>query len=306
MASDFDNLMAGMGVKRMADDKAQAKPKRGPQAPSTKTKRLRASQGATAPAQTAPSSSERIAELERASAHLLASRDEAEGRLTKSKKLVTKLKKELEETRAELDAVRAELSQHQTTVSEVLTRWGFNTPAKRASLLHDADWLERIISEPALWAAAALQKELLERTVRVCAGCQSPDERRVVEVEPAACEVCGGFDTATEVRRFIDAALINGRRRLVIVGRDAAQHRQLRAVLMDKRLVLTQLPGAVRRDRASIRTDVEHADAVLVWDAPSVEDSALEIYRTAERMGEIPAGPVGAFLAAAATIIGRD
>ena len=52
--------------------------------------------------------------------------------------------------------------------------------------------------------------------------------------------------------------------------------------------------------------DVEHSDAIVIWDPSSVDDALLEIYRSADRVGEVEAGPLGGFLEAAAGIIGDD
>ena len=295
MAGDFDSLMAGMGVKRMGDDKRQAKPAR-----KTKGKTATIRRQANASASPPPSVvSDRTPELERAIAHLQAKREEAEDKLSKSKRRNLKLKKALSET-------EAQLGQATQTVAEVLTSWGFDTPEKRSALLSQRGVLERIISAPALWADEELRAELTDRTVQVCSRCEPPDDRRVIPVEPHECAVCGGVDVVAAARHVVDAALINGRLRILMVGRETTHHRQIRSQLNDKRLVLTQLPGTVRRDRASARLDVENADAIVVWDPGSVDQALLEIYRSAERVGEVDAGPLGVFLEEAARIIGSD
>ncbi len=295
MSGDFDSLMAGMGVKRMKGDKGQAEPTQQPK-PRVTSYRRRAKADPTAESVPSP---ERTPELERAVAHLQAKREEAESQLKKSKKRNTKLKRELAE-------VQAELAEAQQTVADVLADWGFDTPQKRAALLIQDGLLERIISTPALWTAEGLRAELTDRTIQACSGCEAPDDRRVLPVESDDCEICGGIDLATAARHVVDAALINGRLRILIVGRDTTHHRQVRAHLADKRLVLTQLPGTVRRDRASARTDVEHSDAIVIWDPGSVEAPLLEIYLGAGRVGEVEAGPLGVFFNEAARIIGSD
>lgn len=291
MAGDFDSLMAGMGVKRMNEDKHQAKPTR-----KTTTIRRKANASATPPPQPA---TDRTPELERAIGHLQAKREEAEEGLAKSKKRNAKLKQALAET-------EAQLQQAQQTVAEVLTSWGFETPEKRAALLAQRGVLERIIGTPALWEAEELRVELTDRTAEVCSGCEPPADLRVIPVEAEDCIVCGGVDVVAAARHVVDAALINGRLRVLMVGRDTAHHRQIRTHLTDKRMVLTQLPGSVRRDRASARMDVEHSDAIVIWDPSSVDNSLLDIYRRAERVGEVEAGPLGVFLEEAARIIGGD
>lgn len=295
MAGDFDSLMAGMGVKRMGDDKHQAKP-----SPKAKVRGATVRRKANASAAPAPQSApDRAPELERAIAHLQEKRAEAEEKLAKSKKRNVKLKKALSEAEVELERSRK-------TVVDVLIEWGFETADQRAALLAQRGVLERIIGTPELWAAEELRVELTDRTVQICLDCDAPDDRRVIPAEPEDCVVCGGVDVGAAARHVVDAALINGRLRVLMVGRDTTHHRQIRAHLTDKRMVLTQIPGTVRRDRASARMDVEHSDAIIVWDPSSVDASLLEIYRGAERMGEVEAGPLGVFLEEAARVIGSD
>ena len=50
--------------------------------------------------------------------------------------------------------------------------------------------------------------------------CEPPDDRRVIPVEASECAVCGGVDVASAARHVVDAALINGRLRILMVGRD--------------------------------------------------------------------------------------
>ena len=295
MAGDFDSLMAGMGVKRMDDDKNQAKAVRKVKAKKGAVRRKASSSPALPPKAT----SDRIAELERAVEHLQAKRAEAEEKLAKSKKRNAKLKGALLEAEAQLQDV-------QQTVADVLSSWGFDTPQKRATLLSQSAVLEQVIGTPAIWSAEELRLEITRQTVAVCEGCKPPDERRVITVLPPDCIVCGGVDVLAAARHVVDAALINGRLRVLMVGRDTAHHRQIRAHLVDKRMVLTQLPGTVRRDRATARMDVENADAIIIWDPSSIDDALLQVYRGAERVGEVEAGPVGVFLEAAARIIGGD
>jgi hypothetical protein len=71
-------------------------------------------------------------------------------------------------------------------------------------------------------------------------------------------------------------------------------------------MVLTQIPGDVRRELTSAQTDVDHADAVVIWDESSLPAELLAIYQGASRVGIVPAGSVGALLQAASEIIAGD
>ena len=167
-------------------------------------------------------------------------------------------------------------------------------------------WMDRILGEHVLAEAVSLRDELLASFVRVCERCSVPDGCNALVSQPDGCSQCGGFDTERESRRFLDAALINGRLRIVVVGRETTHHRMIRERVGDKRLVLTQIPGTTVREVSQAQIDVEHADAVIVWDPSSVAEELLDVYRKAPRTGEVPAGPIGAFLSAAAAIVSSD
>jgi len=293
VANDFESLMSGMGVTRMDDTKG-----RKPKASKRKVAVKSAAKGA--PKKPAvKKDSERVAELERALLHIKEERSAAEAKVQTLKKRVKRLKGKLAE--AEL-----ELAQPRSTVAQTLSEWGFETPDERAQLLADSDWLERVIGEIDLSNAEALKEELATTWVSVCSNCECPGGKRPLVVASDRCSICGGFDLQTEARKFVDAALINGRLRIIVVGRESSDHRQVRQWVSDKRLVLTQLPGSVRRARETVQTDTDHADVVVIWDPESVEAAHLEIYRKATRVGEISAGSLGSFLSEAAALIGAE
>ena len=298
MASEFDSLMSGMGIKRMDDSKGQSaagakKPRK------VIRRRAKGSASADASATGTPDSEARIAELERALSFIKEERSAAEAKVSTLKKRVKKLK-------AQLSDAEKQTQQLPPTVAQVLTDWGFSTADERQALLMVDGMLERIIGAADLSGDDALRSDLGERLVRVCTRCDVPNSKVAIAVQPDRCVICGGFDLAREARRFVDAALINGRLRIVIVGREAEQHRWVRQRVGDKRLILTLVPGSVRRSVASAQTDVDHADAVVIWDAESIEASELAVYRTAARVGEVPADSMGAFLSGAAAVIATD
>jgi hypothetical protein len=293
MSDEFDALMAGMGVKRAGDDE-------GPVPPRKVVRRKAGQTTAAALAAANPSTIEaRVVELERAVDFIKGEREEAQAAVSTLKSRVKKLK-------ASLSAAEAAVSATLPTIAEVLSNWGFETADDRAALLMLDGMLERVIGATDLGADLALRDELKQSLVRVCSGCRAPKGRLVLSVAPAACTVCGGFDINREARRFVDAALINGRLRVVIVGRDTEHHRWVRERIGHKRLVLTHVPGSVRREAGAAQTAVDHADAVVIWDPASIDPEHLAIYRSSARVGEVDAGSMGAFLSAAAAIIAAD
>ena len=294
MAQDFDSLMAKMGVKPMNQDNKQvSKPK-------PKPKAIRRARKTDPKAFAEPGMGERLVALEQA---LVVAKEER----TQAEAQVTSLKKKLRAARKRVTVLEAEVQDPRPSVSETLQDWGFETAPERATLLRQGVFLERIISNPFLEKDHALMVEIGQAFSRVCTVCEPPKQTAAVHVPPEKCIVCGGRNMDVASRRFADAALLNGRLRIVIVGRSTMHHRVLRRFIgTDKRMVVTQLPGDVRRDVASAQTDVDHADAVILWDPDSVEPELLDCYSRAQNCRLVSAGPVGALLEEAAQFIGGD
>jgi hypothetical protein len=296
MASEFDSLMAGMGIKRMGNEKSK---------PATKVVRRRAGQASVIVGD-APSSKQKTEGAEARLAKLEAGLDLVKGERAEAEAKVSSLKSKVKKLKASLAEAEAANSGPQVTVAAVLAEWGFESAEERSALLMLDGMLERIISNPDLGADEALRSELVEGVVRVCRDCSGPKGKLVITVSPPACSTCGGHDINREARRFVDAALINGRLRIVIVGRDTHHHRWVRERVGDKRLVLTHVSAGVRRDVAAVQADVDHADAVIIWDPETIDPAHLAIYQSASRVGEVSSSSMGGFLAAAAAIIATD
>lgn len=291
MAKDFDSLMAEMGVKPMNQSKEQvAKPRTTKRVPNKASRLPPAGQGA----------SERVVALERALAVAKEERAQA-------KTEITSLQKKLRTAQKKLAALEAEAQIPRPSVAETLHAWGFETPAERARLLRQNALLERIISNPCLEHDQALMMEIGHTVARVCTDCEPPAQMTAIHVPVQKCMVCGGRNMDTASRKFTDSALLNGRLRIVIVGRTTMHHRLLRRFIgTDKRMVVTQLPGDIRRDAASAQTDVDHADAVIIWDPDSIDPDLLNVYARAANGGVVPPGPVGELLEQAVGFIGGD
>ncbi len=291
MAQDFDSLMAEMGVKPM--NKAKEKV-----VTTKKTKRIPAKKTPQRPK--APLLDERLEALQRELDIAKQENEQAEAK-------AGTLKKKLRAARKKVTALEAAVQAPKRSVSEVLHEWGFQTPAERAALLRQEIFLERIISNPCLEEDLGLKVEISQSVMRVCSHCEVPDRMVAIHVHEAHCSICGGVDMLSASRKFADAALLNGRLRIVIVGRSTMHHRILRRFIgRDKRMVVTQLPGDIRRDTAAAQTDVEHADVVVVWDPDSLAPALLEVYRSAKYGGAVPAGSVGELIEQATGFIGAD
>jgi len=293
VAKDFDSLMAQMGVKPMDQDKLSPR-KTNPSAPA-RTKTVTRKAGEAKALGIGP----RYEALQRTLDVAKEERSAAEAKVTLLKKKVRRLKKENSALEERLETPRA-------TVAQTLADWGFATADERGAFLRLDGWLERIIAHPSLSEDHGLKTEIEQTLVRVCSRCEAPPKRTILRVQPQGCIVCGGVDVSSAARRFTDAALVNGRLRVILVGRSASHHRMVRRYVGDKRMVLTHVPGDVRRDLAAAQTDVDHADAVVIWDDSSLPAELLAIYQGASRVGIVPAGPIGTLLQAASEIISKD
>ncbi|MEC9390150.1 MAG: hypothetical protein VX944_08755 [Myxococcota bacterium] len=297
MPDDFDKLMSGMGVKRLDKKAGSPPPKRRTAAAAKRPKRT--PPNPAKPGRAATAEAERIAALERGIELANSQRDAA---LKKVKTLRLKVKRAV----AEAERLQAALDEPTPSVADRLNAWGYTTREDRRIIALTDGWLERVLTETNGPDEPALQRAMAEQFVRVCSRCIAPDGLTSLPTDPAGCSCCGGYDLNAETRRFLDAVLINGRLRVLVIGRDAEHQRLIRDQVVDSRLVLTQIPGTSRREPKQAQLDVQHADAVIIWDPASVSDELLAVYRAGPRTGEVPPGPLGAFLAAAAAIVGRD
>ena len=290
MATKFDDLMESMGVKPMGKSKIQTQKK-----PVSKKK---------------PSPKKRPAPskvVQNNQADLIAALQERitslEASLASAKKERVSAERAVTEAESRLEALQAIPVSKSPTMTEVLVGWGLETAPERAALFAVDNWLERLIGTPELAENTEMYSEFMEKFVAVCRDCDAPSRRTAIPVPAKRCEVCGGVDMERAVRKFIDATLVNGRLRIVIVGRDTKHHRMLRDRVSDSRLVLTQVPGNVRRDLGQAQTDVDHADAVIVWDGDSLPTDLKSVYEKAEIGGVVEACALGPFLESAAVLI---
>ena len=298
MADDFDALMSGMGVKRLGK-KTATPPSKKAKSNVVRRKRAGVSTLPKATPQDAAVTLDRIEALERGLELARTQREESETK-------VKQLKKKIKRLKLEVDAANQAASEPHEPLVHVLSRWGYSTPEDRLVIASQDGWLERFLGTVVPSDLASLEADLRRQFLRVCSDCKAPAGKTALLSARAECTVCGGFDLSRETRKFLDAVLINGRLRVVIVGRDTENQREIRDHVVDSRLVLTQIPGSSRREVSQARTDVEHSDAVIIWDPSSVAPELLEVYRTAPIVGEIPAGPLGALLAGAAAIVGQQ
>jgi len=152
----------------------------------------------------------------------------------------------------------------------------------------------------------AAYASISQQIVPTCMNCPSAPGFPSVRVEPDDCEVCGGEDLRTSVRKFLDACLVNGRLKVCFVGHTAKAHALLRSAVQDRRVTLVQSAIGAEKTAEQARGDVKHADAVVLWMAEGLPDEIMSIYRTATRLEEISTGTVPAALQAATSLVTAD
>jgi hypothetical protein len=131
---------------------------------------------------------------------------------------------------------------------------------------------------------AVLDPEPVERLIRerlVLVGGGVPDSlppgMTGVTVAPDRAELPDAIDLHKRLARTGELFLLNGLRRVLVVGGRPVWQRMLRQAI-DGRVEMRFLP-AVRRTRADAEGDVTRTDAVILWNV-EVEPDAREVYRT--------------------------
>ena len=291
MPDDFDKLMSGMGVKRLDKKAGSPPPKRRTAAAAKRPKRTPPKPAKPSRAATRRSASRRWSGLSSPTA--------SDAALKKVKTLRLKVKRAVAGGR-----LQAALDEPTPSVADRLA-WGYTTREDRRIIALTDGWLERVLTETNGPDEPALQRAMAEQFVRVCSRCITPDGLTSLPTDPAGCSCCGGYDLNAETRRFLDAVLINGRLRVLVIGRDAEHQRLIRDQVVDSRLVLTQIREQVEESR-SRRSWMFSMQMRSSFGIGFGIDELLAVYRAGPRTSEVPPGPLGAFLAAAAAIVGRD
>ena len=128
-----------------------------------------------------------------------------------------------------------------------------------------------------------------------CAACPAAPGRAVVAVAPSRCEVCAGHDLMASVRTFVDALLVNGLTRVLVVGGTPLAARQVRGLVSHNALVVdvaARLP-----DDPRARRDVSRDRQLLVlWGEAGANLSDDDVAALGLRVSRVPAGPLGSML----------
>jgi hypothetical protein len=269
--NSFDDLMSRLGVRRMDGPPPSASKKKA--APASAAAPAAAPPAAPAPAATPPPpphpSQAALRAAQEAQRAAEGARDEAEAGLRSAAVEQAALNERLSAAESALEA-RAEAQPG--SVVALLGDRGLRSPAEINSLLralgeaHIAHELLQLAATDARAAAAFLD----DRVSVVCERCPPSPGRPVVAVAPARCEVCGGGDIRRSVRTFVDAALMEGRTRVILHGGSLRAQRQLRELVAHRRLTLELRPMPARwvlRGQAPAGP----ADVILIWDRRAAE-----------------------------------
>jgi hypothetical protein len=310
--SNYDDLMASMGVRRLdqrSSGKGRGKPKGKTAAAATRPPAARADAPVAPPPRPEPPSPTPVdrqeldgmkAEVGRLRGELQAERDRAEGlsaeldhvrgEAAEREAAVDALQHQRDTLDAErrglqrrLEIARGDIPPPAPAVSEILGKRGLLGELEAANLLravadarHTGELLRLL--EPV--DTDRLEQFLDERVALLggCDDCPSTGGRAVVRVPRERCEVCGGSDIQRGVRSFVDACLVNGLTRVVVVGGSPKYHRQLRELVQHHRLKLTLVSGKARRTARQAKSDQEHNDLVLLWGGTLLDHSVSALY----------------------------
>ena len=140
----------------------------------------------------------------------------------------------------------------------------------------------------------------LRQTIGLWCGeerCAPPSFTLPVRVPSGRCPSCGGADLDGALRRFADAALLAGVRRIAVVGGDARLRAQLRKGV-DSRLEFRLVAPDTVRTAVQAEADCRWAQVIVCW---GPEAGELEGYRSdAPRFFRVTTGSLAAMLEAAA------
>jgi hypothetical protein len=135
-------------------------------------------------------------------------------------------------------------------------------------------------------AAAAID----ERIARVCAAeaCRNALDvsgpsgpRRVVEVAPEGCEVCGGSDTARAVEQMAQDLVRARRPRLLILGGSPNARTALRNALRGTAVEVEFVEGDRPTGTKRARDLAERADVVVIWANTQLSHKVSQPFATA-------------------------
>jgi len=130
-----------------------------------------------------------------------------------------------------------------------------------------------------------------------CDACPSAMGRAVVTVPRERCDVCAGSDIKRAVRMFIDACLVNGATRVLVVGGSPKYHRQLKELVQHHRLTLELVPGNVQRTKKQAASDQSRVALVILWGATILDHSTSALYGDGPaRVLRIPHRGIGGML----------
>ncbi len=314
-----DDLMRGMGVQRLDGSRRAGGP-----GPSATPAAMDADVAAAL-----QRAQRRADQAEARLGEARARQDELVREIERLKEAVAQREAALEELRSELQASSDRLQQLQeelerreallagagTAWSEVIERVGLSGRSEEieavAGLAATRRWPEISVllrtPDPDL-----LQRRIETGLLLVCnrPECVAlPDTVATVQVPPGRCRVCGGGDPREAMKALVDALLLRGRRRVMLLG-GQAPHRHVLSALGDPRVQVEMGPLEPRRlaercerlaaqgyvvvcwsreGRPPVRDGLYHGREVVGVAGASLAEALVSASRALERIGEDPA-----------------
>lgn len=159
----------------------------------------------------------------------------------------------------------------------------------------------------------ALARALDDALVLVCDNCAAGASTRVaaVGVPAARCEVCDGSDAGRAARRFLDACLMLGITRVLLVGGSPKSHAHLRSFFARESRVAVRLqPGDTKIAAADARALLRSHGLVVIWGSTILDHAVSGQFDDAETHGcrrvAVAVRGAGRMLDEAAAALGRD
>ena len=124
-----------------------------------------------------------------------------------------------------------------------------------------------------------LRTLLSDRVVLHCGrdACPVPAGTAVVVVAEARCEVCSGSDMTRAFAQASEALMLNGFRRVTIVGGSLGYHRHLRHGL-DDRVELKLVEGTRKRTARQAKRDMADSQLVVIWGGSLPREEVERLY----------------------------
>jgi hypothetical protein len=301
MDAGLDDLMSQMGVKKLSGQTRRRPKRESPTAPKTTAPKATApkttaddknapGKSVPAPPETGPDEDERArlaqaemearARLQEENQRLRDERDAAEAARQLDGERLKQLEVERNALEGTIRQMGGEQAVQQATLVGRLGSLGFQGELAQAQLLRgvaDARLGREFLSHLLPASVEGLERFLTDRVVRVCGSetCQPPAGRVAVHVSTDRCDLCAGMDVDRAIRNFVDGCLINGWRKVSVVGGRVTAHLLLRKWVRHRRLELDCMALSHGGQLSALLAAHRPCDLLVVWDPAGEVDGQI-------------------------------